>query len=81
MISWFSRKQTGISLSTEEAEYIATCSTCSKAVWLQKTLARLFNAEIDATDILSDNQSCIKMIENPVFHDNTKNIEIRYQFI
>ena len=61
MISWFSRKQTSIALSTTEAKYIAACSTCSKAVWLRKMLAGLFDAEIDATDILCDNQSCIKM--------------------
>ena len=44
-------------------------------------LARLFDAEIDATDILYDNQSCIKMTKNLVFHDNSKHIEIIYHFI
>ena len=43
MISWFSRKHTIISLSMVEAEYIASCSTCSEAVWLQKMLAGLFD--------------------------------------
>ena len=81
MISWLSRKQTNIALSTTEAEYIATCSTCSEAAWLQKMLAGLFAAEIDVTDILCDNQSCIKMTENPVFHDKTKHIIVRYHFI
>ena len=81
MISWFSRKQTNIALSTAEAEYIASCSACSEAVWLRKMLARLFNAEIDVTDILCDNQSCIKMIETPVFHDKSKHIQVRYHFI
>jgi hypothetical protein len=33
------------------------------------------------TMILCDNQSCIKMTENPVFHDRSKHIEIRYHFI
>ena len=36
----------------------------------------LFDAEVDATDILCDNQSCIKMTENQVFHDKTKLIEV-----
>ena len=54
MISWLSRKQTSISLSTTEVEYIATCSACSEAVWIQKMSAGLFDAEIDATDILFD---------------------------
>ena len=76
MISWFSRKHTSIALNTAEAEYIATCSTCSEAVWLRKMLAGLFDEEIDVTDILCDNQSCIKMKKNLVFHDTTKHIEV-----
>ena len=44
-------------------------------------LAGLFDAEIDAIDILCDNQSCIKMTKNHVFHDNSKHIEIKYYFI
>ena len=61
MISWFSRKQYSIALRTTAAEYIATCSTCSKAVWILKMFAGLFDSEIDVPDILCDNQSCIKM--------------------
>jgi hypothetical protein len=38
MMSWFSRKQTSVVLNTTEVEYIATCSTSSEAVWLQKLL-------------------------------------------
>ena len=44
-------------------------------------VADLFDAEIDVTDILCDNQSCIKMTKNPVFHDKSKHIEVRYHFI
>ena len=44
-------------------------------------LAGLFDAEIDATDILCDNQICVKMTKNILFHDKTKHIEIRYHFI
>jgi hypothetical protein len=36
---------------------------------------------MEATMILCDNQSCIKMIENPVFHDKSKNIKIQYHYI
>ena len=81
MISWFSRKQSNIALSTTEFEYITTCSSCSKVVWLCKMLAKLFDAEIDTTDILCDNQSCIKLKENPVFHDKSKHIEVGYHYI
>jgi len=44
-------------------------------------LAGLFDLKMDETRILYDNQSCIKMTENPVFHDKSKHIEIRYHFI
>ena len=44
-------------------------------------LEGLFNAEIDVTDILCDNQNCIKMKEILVFHDKSKHIEVRYHFI
>ena len=44
-------------------------------------LAGLFDEKIDVTDILCDNHSCIKMTENPVFHDKSKHIEVRYHFI
>ncbi len=81
MISWLSRKQSSVALSTAEAEYIAACSASCEAVWLRKLLTGMFGMEIEATVILCDNQSCIKMTENPVFHDKSKHIEIRYFYI
>jgi hypothetical protein len=81
MTSWKSRKQSSISLSTTEAEYIASCSASCEAIWLQKLLTGLFDLEMEATVILCDNQSCIKMTENPMFHDKSKHIEIRYHYI
>ena len=41
----------------------------------------LFDLEMEATVILCDNQSCIKMTKNPLFHDNSKHIEIWYHYI
>jgi hypothetical protein len=76
MISWQSRKQSSIALSTTEEEYIVACSTSCEAIWLLKLLTGLFDLEMEATLILCDNQSCIKMIENHVFHDKSKQIEI-----
>ena len=81
MISWQSRKQSSISLSTEEEEYIAACSASCEARWLRKLLIDLFDLEMRATLILCDNHSCIKMTENLVFHDRSKHIEIRYHYI
>jgi hypothetical protein len=81
MTSWQSRKQFSISLNTAEAEYLAACSSNCEAIWLRKLLTSLFDLEMEATVILSDNQSCIKMMENLVFHDKSKHIEIRYHHI
>jgi hypothetical protein len=81
MISWFSRKQTSVALSMVEAEYIATCSTSNEAMWLWKLLAGLFDLELEATCIWCDNQSCVKLTENLVFHDKSKHIKIRYHYI
>jgi hypothetical protein len=65
MTSWQRRKQSSISLSMTEVEYIATCSASCEAIWLQKLLTGLFDLEMEATVILCDNQSCIKMMKNP----------------
>jgi hypothetical protein len=81
MISWQSRKQSSIALSTAEAEYIVACSTSCEAIWLRKLLTDLFDLEMEVTTFLCDNQSCIKMTENLVFHDKSKHIEIRYHYI
>ena len=81
MISWFSRKQSSVALNTNEAEYIAACSVSCESIWLQKLMSGLFDLVLDTTVILCDNQSCIKMTENPVFHDKSKHIEIWYFYI
>jgi hypothetical protein len=50
-------------------------------VWLRKLLSDLFNEELEPTVIHCDNQSCIKLSENPVFHDRLKHIEMRYHYV
>ena len=81
MISWSSRKQSSIAQSTAEAEYIAASAASREAVWLRKLLSDLFGTELEPTIIHCDNQSCIKLTENPVFHDRSKHIEMRYHYI
>ena len=44
-------------------------------------MSGLFDLELDTIVILCDNQSCIKMMENPMFHDKSKHIEIQYFYI
>jgi hypothetical protein len=81
MILWKSRKQSSISLSRAEAEYIASCSASCEDIWLQKLSTGLFDLEMEETMILCDNQSYIKMTGNHVFHDRSKNIKILYHYI
>jgi hypothetical protein len=50
-------------------------------VKLQKLLARLFDLKLEVTCIWCDNQSCMKLLENLVFHDKSKHIEIMHHYI
>jgi hypothetical protein len=70
-----------VALSTDEEEYIETCSTSSEVVWLQKLLAGLFHLNLEVTCIFCENQSCIKLSEKPVFHDKSKQVEIKFHYI
>jgi hypothetical protein len=81
MISWFSKKQTSVALSSVEADYMATSIASCEVIWLRKLLIGLFDEELEPTVIYCDNRSCIKLSENPVFHDRSKHIEIMYNFI
>ena len=62
-----------------EAEYVVACSASCEALWMRKLLSNLFDLQLDATCIHCDNQSCVKLSENLVFHDKSKHIEIKYQ--
>ena len=62
-------------------EYMATNQASCEALWLRKFMVDLFDQELRPTIIHCDNQSCIRLFENPVFHDRSKHIEIRYHFI
>jgi len=50
-------------------------------IWIHKLLTYLFDLGLEPTVIYCDNQNCIKLSENPVFHDRSKHIEIRHHFI
>jgi hypothetical protein len=81
MVSWCSRKQSSVALSIAEAEYIALSVEIHEVVWLHKLLIELFDHEMDPTIIHCDNQSCVKLFENPMFHDRSKHVEIKYDYI
>jgi hypothetical protein len=81
MVSWCSRKQSSMALNTTKAKYIALSVAVREVVWLRKLLIDLFDHEMDPTIIHCDNQICVKLSENPVFHDKSKHIEIKYHYI
>jgi hypothetical protein len=81
MISWGSRKQNSVALSTTEAEYMAACEACTKALWLRKSISDLFDQIPESTIIYCDNKSCIRLSEHHMFHERSKHIEIKYYFI
>jgi hypothetical protein len=77
MISWSSEKQSSIAPSTTEAEYITASVASREAIWPRKLLAE----RLETTIIHCDNQSCLKLTYNPVFHDKSKHIEMKYHYI
>jgi hypothetical protein len=72
VVSWFSRKQRSVALSSSKAEYMAVSQASCEAIWLRKMLVSLFEERLEPTVIYCDNQSCIKLTKNPAFHDRSK---------
>ena len=70
-----------MALSTAKPEYIVASDDSKEAIWLRKLLAHLFGDVLETTVIRCDNQSCVKLFENPVFHDRSKHIEMRYHYL
>ena len=56
-------------LSIDEVEYVTACSSSCEVVCSRKLLFDLFDLQMDATCIHCDNQSCVKLSKNPVFHE------------
>ena len=80
LISWASRKENFVSLSTAKAEYVATASCCSQLLWIKQQL-KDFRIKIGCTPILCDDTSAMNMYKNPVQHKRTKLIDIRHHFL
>ena len=80
-VSWYSRKWRSMALSSAETDYMAASLATCKAIWMRKILVGLFGSHLEPIVIYCDNQSCIKLSANPVFHDRSKHIDIRYHHI
>ena len=82
-ISWRSKKQASVALSTAEAEYIALSGAVQEAIWLRQLTLELSSGDVPkgATVIHEDNQSAISLAKNPQFHGRAKHIDIRHHFV
>jgi hypothetical protein len=80
-ISWCSKKQPIVTLSTTEAEFVAAASCSCQGVWLRNVLKHLNVNQMKCTIIWCDNSSSIKLSKNPVMHGRCKHIDVRYHFL
>jgi hypothetical protein len=80
-ISWKSKLQPCVTLSSTEAKYVAMSPTCQEGIWLRNLLEELSFPQPDSTLIMnSDNQGAIALTGNPRDHPRTRHISIRYHF-
>ncbi|WVZ89372.1 hypothetical protein U9M48_035790 [Paspalum notatum var. saurae] len=80
LVSWSSRKQASVALSTTEAEYVAAASCYSQLLWMKATLSD-FGLRFGRIRLLVDSTSAISVAKNPVLHSRTKHIDVRFHFL
>jgi hypothetical protein len=84
VISWSSKLQPSVALSTCEAEYIGQTNATKEAIWLKRLLDEVrpeLGLQAQATVIYCDNQGAIALAKNPQFHARTKHIDIQHHFV
>jgi hypothetical protein len=81
LVSWLRKKQSSVSLSITEVEYIAATSCCTQAPWKKKTLTDIQVEYDELIPIYCDNTSAINISEKTVMNSKTKNIPIKYHFL
>jgi hypothetical protein len=81
LVSWNSKRQTTVALSTAEAEYMSATQAVKEALWLKQLLTEIGFTQSHPILIHSDNQGCIALTKNPAYHSRTKHIDIRHHFI
>jgi hypothetical protein len=80
LVSWRSKKQNSVALSTAEAEYISVGNCCAQLLWMKQTLLD-YGISFKNIPLLCDNESAVKLATNPVQHSRTKHIDIRHHFL
>ncbi|KAH0724932.1 hypothetical protein KY284_000797 [Solanum tuberosum] len=81
VVTWSSKKQEIVALSTSETEYTTTSLAVQQALWLRKLLEDFNYERKEFTEIIFDSKSTIAMAKNPSFHGRTKHIDVQYHFI
>ncbi|XP_021766699.1 uncharacterized protein LOC110731177 [Chenopodium quinoa] len=79
MVSWSSKKQNTVALSTVEAEYVAAAACCSQLLWIKQQL-RDYGIILECVPIHCDNTSAICIFKDPVQHSKVKHIHVRHHF-
>ncbi|SGY19915.1 BQ5605_C017g08381 [Microbotryum silenes-dioicae] len=80
-ISWIAKRQTLVTLSSTEAEYVAMSYAAREGIWLRRLLADLGFEQTAPTCLRGHNQSAITLAKHPAFHARTKHIGIHFHFI
>ncbi|XP_070018027.1 secreted RxLR effector protein 161-like [Nicotiana sylvestris] len=80
LISWGTRKQNSVALSTVEEEYVAAASCCAQLIWIKQQLED-FGVFTKCVPLLCDNTSALNMAKNLVQHNRTKHIDVRHHFL
>jgi hypothetical protein len=79
-VSWLSKLQTVVALSTTEAEYMAATQACKEAIWIQRLMEELGHMQQKIV-VYCDSQSALHIARNPAFHSRTKHIGVQYHFV
>jgi hypothetical protein len=81
LVSWQSVKQQVVALSSCEAEYIVVSTASAQALWLVRLLSDLLGRDTGAVELRVDSKSALVLAKNPVFHERSNHIRVRYHFI
>lgn len=80
-ISWASKKQLVVTLSTTEAEYIVVASCACQYIWLTRLLKKLGHKGEDDSLMYCDNSSTIQLSKHSMFHGKSKHIDVKFHFL
>ncbi|XP_070036121.1 uncharacterized protein [Nicotiana tomentosiformis] len=80
LVSWATKKQNSMVLSTAEAKYVVAASCCAQLLWIKQQLMD-FGIDIGCIPIFYNDTSAISMTKNPVHHKRTKHIYVRHHFL